>query len=168
MKKLLMGSMVGLGLFILFFSPFSIIQDVGAQVSVDPPALKTCKDFGLPKKTCEGDGFDNDKRRSTAESWSKSECRSEVNSCMRKYVSSCSKVCKDAGALCGPKIKLSENNQCSIDSCYPITITKGGQIQIGGSGGGGSTTILSWDCKATGDIGIECDCNDVIINPTLV
>lgn len=168
MKKILMSSMIGLGLFILLFSPFSIIQNVEAQVTVDPPAPKTCKDFGLPKKTCEGEGFDNDKRRSSAESWSKMECRMEINSCMSKYVSSCSKTCKNAGALCGPKIKVSDNNQCSVDSCYPITITKGGQIQIGGNGGGGSTTILSWDCKATGSISLECDCNDVKIKPTLV
>jgi hypothetical protein len=168
MKKILMSSMVALGMFILLFSPFSIIQNVEAQVTVDPPEPKTCKDFGLPKKTCEGEGFDNDKRRSTAESWSKMECRGEVNSCTRKYVSSCSAACKKAGALCGPKIKVSDNKQCSIDSCYPITLTKGGQVQIGGSGGGGTTTILSWDCKSKGSMSLECDCNDALVNPTLV
>ena len=163
-----MSSMVALGMFILLFSPFSIIQTVEAQVTVEPPAPKTCKDFGLPKKSCEGEGFDNDKRRSSAESWSKMECRMEVNGCMRDYVSSCSTICKNAGALCGPKIKVISYDQCSIDSCYPITLTKGGQIQIGGNGGGGTTTILSWDCKATGKTVLECDCNDALVNPTLV
>ena len=164
MKSLLMGTMVFVGVFILFFSPFSVVQNVEAQVTVDPPAEKTCADFGLPKKSCEGEGFDNDKLRSSAESWSKMRCRSEVNSCMRSYVSSCSDVCKAVKGVetkCGPKIKVSDNKQCAIDSCYPIIITKGGQVQVGGNGIGGSSSILSWDCKAVGSIGLECDCGAV-------
>ena len=45
MKITLMGAMIGVGLALLLFSPFSGIQNVEAQVLIDPPEKKTCSDM---------------------------------------------------------------------------------------------------------------------------
>lgn len=160
-----MGAMIGVGLALLLFSPFSGIQNVEAQVLIDPPEKKTCSDMGLPKKNCEGIGYSNQPRRSASEINSKNYCTNQINSCMTGYVGDCVQVCKNGGTLCAPKISVTDNKQCKVDSCTPILLTESGEVVIGGTGGGGSTTILSWDCKSTGSVGLECDCNKLEINP---